>query len=682
MNLNQLQIDIEKIVDDSINTFLKNNHELIEILTDDLNINNHQLVINKMIKYPDGNLSSPKKDGDTITTIFNGWKLVRFNVSANNDLSNFPTKMFVWNGRDASDGVAILDINSSSFVNDLNNRLSPIGFQAEKDSDEDIVLLKITADKSPLEMEGKIKLTIECRFRVKLRSTERHEDIKHFSETTEQDILSAIKEMEDEDDCTYLYNNLSYVPGSVLMISPSGTIIDATEYEIHSNFAETLCSAKFIRDVNELDYLQEVLGFVTLNSGIVEAEWRRKIVLPPSETRITSIQSRIIKEWLGEESKIKSTNTNPNVYVYICGESSQTYDIRMYSPNDILKKINKGYMTGILEEDLKKHIMSGGEFEKLIQSNIKQAITDLLTKNKDNAYYITNYLGGNLQSCVEELTDFIDCRVTNVKRDGRFLKAHILVYSDMKFTNNGDKNWIELGFNNNQTDEGSILGVEEIFERKNPNIQLHYDDDCFEFRKRFNGYLYLYLEFELWYRFDDEEMSELPQKNFSTTNEQDILDALKQLESDERKKYVFDDLDDVEGTVLLVSPSGKIIDATEYSMHTSFMDALCIDYFVRDVDALDYAQEKLGFITLNSGLVEMEDRCKIVLPQDRITYKQQRILEEWIAKQQKLKYKDGIYIYGYSGGYTNLALQLYSPEKFVNIINHYYITRTFDEVWD
>lgn len=161
---------------------------------------------------------------------------------------------------------------------------------------------------------------------------------------------------------------------------------------------------------------------------------------------------------------------------------------------------------------------------------------------------------------------------------------------------------------------------------------------------------------------------------------QDILDIMDRM-SDEGYPLYFND---IENNILLLAPNGELIGIDNWGTHNDFGLEL-LDYIYSNDkewatqiekdydDIIDYLEEVLGFITLNTGNTVEENRTKVVI-MSRPTDKQYRVLEDWIALQGTYT----LYIYS---RYDNKLFQLseYMPQDIIKRIQKSFISHTLDE---
>jgi len=175
------------------------------------------------------------------------------------------------------------------------------------------------------------------------------EDIQH--EYTYQDILEIINKM-DSSGYPIEFNNIE---SNIILLSPDGTSVGIDNWDTHSDFGDELYNYIYenfpelysqIESQMDASYgydiidIIEDMGFITLNSGGMPEEPRRKIVIM---TKPSNLQYNFIEDWLnlGDEK----------VYVY-CRGTAKYYSLVENTPRDIIKKIQRYFISRVLEEQL------------------------------------------------------------------------------------------------------------------------------------------------------------------------------------------------------------------------------------------------------------------------------------------------------------------------------------------
>ena len=162
---------------------------------------------------------------------------------------------------------------------------------------------------------------------------------------TAEEIVDIIDRMTDDG----YPINWGNIKDNIILLAPNGEIIGVDNYKTHTNFCDKL-EEYMVDNIEEfksfhtlpLDYLESI-GFLTLNSG-ERKDNRQKIV---TREKPTSEQYKVIEEWL--------ENAKGKVYVY-CENQNSEYDLDLFTPQDIIKAINKYYATGILTNKLEEKI--------------------------------------------------------------------------------------------------------------------------------------------------------------------------------------------------------------------------------------------------------------------------------------------------------------------------------------
>lgn len=173
-------------------------------------------------------------------------------------------------------------------------------------------------------------------------------------------------------------------------------------------------------------------------------------------------------------------------------------------------------------------------------------------------------------------------------------------------------------------------------------------------------------------------------KKCSETNENDWIDAISKFEVDEGEDLIYSNPNAYDKHVALITSSGKIIDATNYSVHGAFVETICSDFFIYDVnDALDYVVDDLGFITFNDGHGSVEPRFKLVLPQKRPSTIQMRVVTELIRDRAKINQDRPLIVYIRKENGSELRrfdTQLYSAEDIIKSINRVYTVSMWESL--
>ena len=184
--------------------------------------------------------------------------------------------------------------------------------------------------------------------------------VTNLKPTNSNNIDEELKEFEFtlDDVKKYLENDLKYAkkltsPDSdgPMVVLDDGSIYDISSYEIHSYFAGALASHLGYDefdfddfDSDAIDYMQDVLGIITLNPGNHAFEDRLKIVCAQ---RPTNAQCDAMRDFID----ISQANFPPNTELYVwAGHSPQVYPLSKYTSDEIVKKIRLAFVRGRLEE--------------------------------------------------------------------------------------------------------------------------------------------------------------------------------------------------------------------------------------------------------------------------------------------------------------------------------------------
>lgn len=138
-----------------------------------------------------------------------------------------------------------------------------------------------------------------------------------------------------------------------MVLLRNGNIYDISSYETHPAFAGAVggyFGYEYDEDEFEdydsdfLDYLEEELGVITLNPGDHAFEDRLKIVC---ESKPTSYQLNAIRDFIDVMQTRFPSNTT--LYLWVMNHS-QTYELGMYTSDELIKKIRMVFVRGRLEE--------------------------------------------------------------------------------------------------------------------------------------------------------------------------------------------------------------------------------------------------------------------------------------------------------------------------------------------
>ena len=187
------------------------------------------------------------------------------------------------------------------------------------------------------------------------------EDLEDYN-ISEQDIIKAVEKLSVKDKRKYIINDVDYENYATIFLSPNGTVLNATKYATHTDFADEVFRKIIGYSTDDtLDYLILKLGFITLNTGEGEFENRCKIVVGK---RITSQQLDILRKWINRQ-----LNKNKNIFAWV-NKNKKTffYDEPNYDAESIIKSIQKSFISGVLEGKMNNNI---NETIENIQNPIK-----------------------------------------------------------------------------------------------------------------------------------------------------------------------------------------------------------------------------------------------------------------------------------------------------------------------
>ena len=191
-------------------------------------------------------------------------------------------------------------------------------------------------------------------------------DRKKVNESLKEDDeeLVGTFNMTKEELETYLENDVNYstplsspASNGPMIVLSDGSIYDVSSYETHPMFAGAFADSfdteydydKFSGgfDSEALDYLQDVLGVVTLNPGDHAFEDRLKIV---AGIKPTNEQFDVIRDFIDIMQSRFDADTI--LYVYI-GPYFNTYRLGTYTSDEFVKKFRLAFVRGRLEESRK-----------------------------------------------------------------------------------------------------------------------------------------------------------------------------------------------------------------------------------------------------------------------------------------------------------------------------------------
>lgn len=168
---------------------------------------------------------------------------------------------------------------------------------------------------------------------------------------TEQDVLDAVEKLSDKDDISYIDSDAIYYDTPVILITPNGSILNATEYDTHGEFLEavfyySLSEFYEFSFIGPYNYCVEDLNFITLNTGRTFSENRCKIVIDSS---LTQKQMKLLEEWISR--RVDADNKQLIVY---CKRQQSTYDLNNEDEKSIMKKIKRCITSNFLESRNKR----------------------------------------------------------------------------------------------------------------------------------------------------------------------------------------------------------------------------------------------------------------------------------------------------------------------------------------
>lgn len=174
-------------------------------------------------------------------------------------------------------------------------------------------------------------------------------------------IMDIIKDMADETGTI----KLNDINNNLLLLSPYGDFIGIDNWSNHSEFGDELLwyisekDGELFSSIDTedlIDYLEEMYGFITLNTGNMPDENRTKIV---AMQRPTARQYYAIEEWLEKF---------PNTLIYVYSRyMNKKFSTSEYSPRDIVKEIQQSFVRRMSESKVRKDLkdLTGQKFGDL-----------------------------------------------------------------------------------------------------------------------------------------------------------------------------------------------------------------------------------------------------------------------------------------------------------------------------
>ena len=247
--------------------------------------------------------------------------------------------------------------------------------------------------------------------------------LKEDSHFDEKQVLNKIIALSENEENEIYLNDLS---GDVILVARDGTTIDCSAYDTHAELldfvAREIDEESFMPD-DLYDTVVEVFGWATLNTGDGFGDDRCKLVIMKSPTQA---QINEITAWID----ILIDSGKEELLVF-CGERA-TYDLTKYDSKQIIKEIQRYFVTGILEE--KELTEAKADQEKLKQFLNDDNYYDLFMQLKPSIKSPQNDIYYWLKRAPEELKTFLDDLKTNKDKkkfkDELAEKGARLVYSD------------------------------------------------------------------------------------------------------------------------------------------------------------------------------------------------------------------------------------------------------------
>ena len=402
-------------------------------------------------------------------------------------------------------------------------------------------------------------------------------------------------------------------------------------------------------------YAIEVLNFMTLNTGDGFAEDRCKIVI---WNKMSSMQTSLLTEWLE-----RRVNEEVPIIVFVNGHQ-KTYepDDDNYSSRGIIKSIQRSFLSGILESRINEESIRNG-YDKLVYR------VDSFSGDKSTFKDKSVFFAGSL-----EYFDYSDTGYSKEEAKEYYLNLKDFKVFDpmIQWKNDIDvETWSTIRTSEEFANENDLYITDYLdgIDYEDPNVyhEVIIDTDSLAEYGRQNGYDVtilrdiasdggrgpLFTEYAVHNSnavkikdakvFNKENHNINEEENngvdINSITEKDVLNAVEKLSDKDDVSY--NDFEAIENNypVLLLTPSGEILNVYDYDTHSQFMDAvfsfLNVKEFESDYEmAYDYVVEKLGFVTLNTGDGYSDNRCKIII-YSRLTQKQVTLLREWIKRRIK-----------------------------------------------
>ena len=464
-----------------------------------------------------------------------------------------------------------------------------------------------------------------------------------MSKITEKDILAAIYD-----------NGLSneFAPTDDLaLLFPSGRMVDITEWGSHYDFVYELTDyIDYDWSSDPQDELVDDFGVITLNSGHETDDWRTKITL---SQRPTQQQANELEDWLEGHWNIG----DDKVFVW-CRGYTKWFEKKDSTPKDIVKSIQRYFVSGILEDKMLDEQMKVDTIKLTQEQDRRVKLTDdqkqEIKQRYDKGGVSLNGLAKEYN--VSKKTILLIVNDESKRKNDERIKNHWRDYYDKEKHYQAIKN--TRNYKKELLQKGELKQEETLNEDIEDNITIN--------NENINKYIQHYI-----LSFSSDEL-------------------VKESELKETTTFTHGPM--------FILPNGKLIDPSDYAEYEGFtkeesihgivslyiIDKIFDDLgFDRDYDSeigdefLDTLTEKYGWIRVNSGTGFVDGRCYIVIPSNKgnkPSSMQIDKLEEWLEYIQLSTRQEDFMIATPTGIKKIYSLVNNTPKDIIKNIHRYYNT--------
>lgn len=463
-----------------------------------------------------------------------------------------------------------------------------------------------------------------------------------MSKITEKDILTAIYD-----------NGLSneFAPTDDLaLLFPSGRMVDITEWGSHYAFVYELANyIDYDWSDDPQDDLVDNFGVITLNSGNKTDDWRTKITL---SQRPTQQQANELEDWLEEHWNMG----NYKVFVW-CRGYTKWFEKKDSTPKDIVKSIQRYFVSGILENKMLNERMKVDKIKLTQEQDRRVKLTD---KQKQEIKQRYDKGGVSLNSLAKEYnvskkTILLIVNDESKRKNDERIKNHWRDYYDKEQHNQTIKN--TRNYKQELLQKGELKQEDTLNEDVEENITI--DDE------NINKYIQHYI-----LSLSSDELvkeSELKETTTFTHGPMFILPNGKLIDPSDYAEYEGFERDEsmhsIVGLYILDSVFSNLGFDRDYNLEIG-------EYFLSDLT------QKYGWIRVNSGSASVDHRCYIVIPTKegiKPTASQYDTLEDWIYYIQDTVKQEKVMIITDGGNQTKTySFREYIPEDIIRNIKRYY----------